>query len=402
MIRPFSAVESVLVVALAWLGALEAVSLPGCQTVAPHEKNLTNVRTAQVTVPASPFGAVYAPQKDRAFVALNSSLGVLDTSAFTPSLIHTIPLPAAYLSSSGATGIALTHDGRFVLVTAFSRALIVVDVASAVVGGPNAVVGVLSGPAAAGSTAIEVIITQDDQYAFVSQEDGSSQSGGRGAIEVFKLQRPTANGTVSGTYVGYLPLGNLVVGTSLSPDGSILYATSEMSSTSTVQGTLSIINVETLKADPSRALISNVTAGCGPVRVIASQDGREVWLAARESNHVLAFDAAKLVSAPSEALLASVQVGTSPVGLTFARNESRLLTANSNRFQYANTTTGLTVVDVDAAIRGEQAVLCQIPTGSFPREFAMSPGGSTILVSDYGSRIIGSTAVQAVDVASLP
>ena len=395
---PNLSVGQLLAGALAWIGAVRAVTVPSCQSVAPPEKNLTSVRTAEITVPAHPFGIVYAQQNDIAFVALNTSLGVLDTSVFTPRLIHEIPLPASYVSVSGGTGIALTHNGRHVLVTAFSSALIVVDAAKAATGSPEAVVGVLDGAAAAGDSAIEVTTSGHDKYAFVSQEDGSRLTSGRGTIEVFKLQRPATNGTVSGTYAGYLVLGYAVVGTALSPDGRTLYATSEAASSNTTQGTLSVIDVEKLKTDPSTALISNVAAGCGPVRVIVSRDNQVVWVTARESNALLAFNASKLVSDPNAALLASVQVGTSPVGLKFAgANERRILTANSNRFQYGNATTGLSVVEVDAAIRGEQANLGQIPTGLFPRELAISPDGTTILVTDYGSSM-----VQAVDVSTLP
>ena len=403
MISDFS-VGQLLAGALAWIGAVGAVTAPGCQTVAPLEKNLTSVRTTEITVPAPPFGVVYAQQSDIAFVALNQSLGVLNTSAFTPTLIHEIPLPAPYVSVSGAAGIGLTHNGRYVLVTASSAAVIVVDAAKAATGSPEAVVGVLTGAAAAGDSSIEVTISEYDKYAFVSQEYGSSQTSGRGTIEVFKLQRPTTNGTVSGTYVGYLVLGDAVVGTALSPDGRILYATSETASSNTTQGTLSVIDVKKLEIDPSKALISNVPAGCGPVRVIVSRNNQVVWVTARESNALLAFDASKLVSNRTTALLASVQVGTSPVGLVFSgANESRILTANSDRFAgldpsvYGNATTGLSVVNVDAAIRGEQASLGQIPTGLFPREMAVSPDGKTILVTDYGSSMI-----QAVDVSTLP
>ena len=395
---PNLSVGQLLAGAIAWIGAVGTVTVPSCQTVAPPEKNLTSVRTAKITVPPRPFGIVYAQQNHIAFVTLNTSLGVLNTSSFTPRLIHEIPLPASYVGVSGGTGIALTHNGLHVLVTASSTALIVVDAAIAATGSPYAVVGVLNGTAAAGDSAIEVTISGHDKYAFVSQEYGSPQTSGRGTIEVFKLQRPATNGTVSGTYVGYLVLGDAVVGTALSPDGRILYATSELASSNTTQGTLNVIDVERLKTDPSKALISNVAAGCGPVRVLVSRDNQVVWVTARESNALLAFNASKLVSDQNAALLASVQVGTSPVGLIFAGlDERRILTANSNRFLYRNTTTGLSVVEVDAAIRGEQANLGQIPTGSFPRELAISPNGNTILVTDYGSSMI-----QAVDVSTLP
>ncbi len=392
MIRSLS-VGPLLASALACIGAVEAVSVPGCQSVAPTERNLTSVRTAGVAVPAPPFGVVYAQQRDIAFVTLNTTLGVLNTSAFVPRLVHEIPLPA-----SGSTGIALTHSGRHVLVTASSTALIVVDAARAATGSLDAVVGVVNGTAAAGDSAIEVTVSRDDRYAFVSEEYGSRQTGGRGTIEVFELHAPAANGTVSGAYVGYLVLGESVVGTALSSDGRILYATSEAAPGNATRGTLSVLDVEKLKIEPSTALISQVAAGCGPVRVIVSRDDRIVWVTARESNALLAFDAPKLISDPSMALLVSVQVGTSPVGLRFAGvKERRILMADSNRFEYSNTTAGLSVVDVDAALSGGRAILGQVPTGAFPRELAVSEDGGTVLVSDYGSEM-----VQAVDVASLP
>ena len=367
--------------------------------MAPLQNTLSNVRTAQLNVSESPFGIVYGQQQDTAFVTLNNTLGILNTSNFPPSLARQIALPTAYTGLEGALGLSLTHSGKYVLVAA-GPGLIVIDTALATAGSPDAVVGVLNGTTGTqtpGDEAIEVTLSLNDKYAFVSQEYGSDLGVTSGNIDVFKLHKPAANGSVSGTAIGYLNLGFAVVGTALSPNGKRLYALSERISLNTTQGSISVVNVQTLKTDPSAALVSNATAGCGPVRTIVSSNGKTVWVTARESNHLLAFDAAKLVSDPNEALLASVQVGTSPVGLTFARNESRILTADSNRFGYANATTGLSVVDVQAALAGNPAVLGRIPTGLFPREFAVSPDGDIILVADFTSK-----QIQAVDVATLP
>ncbi|KAL6718640.1 hypothetical protein ACLMJK_002874 [Lecanora helva] len=410
MISKFSA-GFLVAAAFAWIDIAAAISLPNCQTIAPPQKNITTVRTTNVSVPAHPFGIVYAQQqKDTAFVALNTTLGVLDTSALIPKLIHQIPLPAPYVSINGATGITLTHNGRYILVTTFSTSLLIIDAAAAATGNPDAVVGVLIGSPAAGSSAIEVHTTLDDDHAFVSQEDGSLQIGRRGTIEVFKLQYPsssppTKNHTVTCNSIGYIPLGGLVVGTTLSPDGRYLYATSEIASNTTTEGTLSVLDVETLTTNPPDALIATANAGCSPVRVIVSSDGSTVWVTARESNHLLAFSAEKLVAertSGSNALLASVQVGTSPVGLTFTdASEKQILVANSNRFAgeegFGNATSGLSIVDVDAALRGEAgAVLGEVRSGMFPREVARAPEGGTVLVSVYGSEV-----VQGVDVGNL-
>lgn len=98
------------------------------------------------------------------------------------------------------------------------------------------------------------------------------------------------------------------------------------------------------------------------------------------------------MSKNSDPLLASVQVRTSPVSLIFINHGRHIITADSNRFLYANATSGLTVVDAEAALKSKQG-FPRIPTGLFPREFALSPNGKTLLVSDYGSDV-----VQAVNI----
>ncbi|KAK5717710.1 hypothetical protein LTR15_008549 [Elasticomyces elasticus] len=392
-----------------WTTLAKAVSVPACQATAPNSKPFTNITTAYTNVTTHPFGLAYALHDDVAFVALNDTLGVLNTSTFPPVLVHKVLLPIEYLSDSiaaknggildGSTGIVLSSDGRHLLITAFSTWLIIVDVARAVLRAPDAVVGAVNGSLIAGNSAVEVAITKDDRYAFVSQENPSPLSNAKnGTIEVFELYGLKRTGGVSGRSVGYLTLGVGPVGLALSMDGRYLYATSEgPNKATTPQGTLSTIDVETLKHDPSKALLSTVIAGCGAVRVIISGDGAILWVTVRESNHVVAFDRAKLVSCPEEALLASVQVGTSPVGLVLVRNDTRILTADSNRFRSPNTTSGISVVDVQAALRGEPADLGQISSGIFPRELAVSPDGETVLMGVYGSN-----KIQAVDVATLP
>lgn len=245
-----------------------------------------------------------------------------------------------------------------------------------------------------GTGAIGVTLSLDDSYVFVNQEYGSKATGLRGGIEVFNVSR-AQNGCVSGKYIGFAVLNYAVAGATLSSDGSKLYATSETATSNSTQGTLSILDVATLKTNPSEALLGSVDAGCQPVRVAVSHNGEQVWVTARASNKLLAFDAGKLESNASDALLASVQVGTSPVGVTFVNRGRHIITADSNRFGTPNATTGLTVVDVGAALKGKQG-FPRIATGLFPREFAVSLDGKTLLVSDYDS-----DAIQAVNVSQL-
>jgi DNA-binding beta-propeller fold protein YncE len=178
-------------------------------------------------------------------------------------------------------------------------------------------------------------------------------------------------------YVGAITLGQAVVGSALSPCGHWLYVMSEAANATKNQGTFS---VEKLKNDPASALVTSVGAGCNPVRVIVSHSGL-VWETARASNRLLAFDTSILD------IVASAETGTLSVGLAFAKGESRILTADSNRSDINGTTTGLSVVDMYAALRvlgnSSNAVLGAIPTGLFPREFALSTDGRAMLVTDY-------------------
>ncbi|GAA1931752.1 YncE family protein [Streptantibioticus ferralitis] len=382
------------------LAASASAAEPGRQTgAAPAQSQLSSVRSASLTVPAKPFGLVYARTGHVAFVALKSELGVLSTSSGTPRLVRTIPLPAASLGKEGATGVTLTHDGRELLIAAGGGA-IVVDAAKAASGAPGAVLGTVTGTA--GTSAIEVTVSPDDHYAFVSQEYGNTQTGNRGDIEVFDLHKALHSSFGPDTSIGSLTLGNAVVGTAISPNGRWLYATSEIAPGQKAKagaghGDLSIIDLATLESTPTKALLGSVPAGCDPVRVAPSPDGKTVWVTARQSNALLAFDAAKLTTDPQHAMLTSVQVGTAPVGLTFVKGSNRIITADSDRFHASGATTGLTVVDTQAALAGKPANLGRIQTGAFPREFALSPDGKTLLVSDYDSK-----QIQAIATTTLP
>ncbi|MFE3652859.1 YncE family protein [Streptomyces sp. NPDC059152] len=245
-------------------------------------------------------------------------------------------------------------------------------------------------------------VSPDDRYAFVSQEYGDADTGHRGDIEVFDLRQALRSGFDTSDVIGSLTLGQAVVGSAHSPKGRWLYATSEIApgrirTAGAKHGELSVIDLATLESTPAKALRGSVPAGCDPVRVAPSPDGKTVWVTARGSNALLAFDAAELTTDPRPAPLTTVQVGTAPVGLIFVRGGSRIITADSNRFHTPGATTGLTVVDTRTALAGKPADLGRIQTGAFPREFTLSPDGKTLLVSDHDSH-----QIQAIDTATLP
>jgi DNA-binding beta-propeller fold protein YncE len=269
----------------------------------------------------------------------------------------------------------------------------VVDAAAAIRGDPDQTAQALRPPnGASGGGAIEVALSRDNRYAFVTRENDND-------LAVFDL--------ATARFVGSVALGNSPVGIALSGDGRWLYATSQAGAPpgaapggrplAADEGTVSVIDVAKAVSDPGRAVVSVLAAGCNPVRVISSTDGTTLWVSARASNMVLGFSSAKARTDPQHALLARVQVGPAPVGLALVRNDTRLIVANSNRFSVPGSSANLSVVDTAAALGGRPAVLGVVPSGEFPRQFSLGPDGRVLLVTNYAS-----DELQAVDVTTLP
>jgi DNA-binding beta-propeller fold protein YncE len=299
-----------------------------------------------------------------------------------PVLVHTIGVPGP------TAGTALSDNGRLLLVAGGAGA-VVVSVPVAERGGRRAVLGTLVAPGGpTADRAIEVTITPDGRYAFVSLEYANR-------IAVFNLARAMAHGfSAAGVYVGSIPAQD-AVGLAVSPDGHWLYATT-VNDTSPV-GMLSVISVARAESDPASSVVARVPAGCTPVRVITSADGSVVWVTATESNALLAFSAARLQTDAARALLADVHVGQAPVGLALARAGTLIMVADSNRFAAGIPPSNVAVVNVADALHGRPALVGYLPAGRFPRDVAASGNGSLVLVANYASG-----QVEAVDAAALP
>jgi DNA-binding beta-propeller fold protein YncE len=349
-----------------------------------------------VPVSGHPFGVAVTPDGRWAFVADGGTIDVLRTgSSLTPVKLATTPVqvttaPAAALGVGSLLGETLTADGRYVLAATGGGAA-VVSVARAEQGRRDAVLGTMSDPTG-GSGAIEVAVSPDGDYAFVTQEDSLR-------VAVFNLHRALTRGFGSGDFVGTIPVGIDPVGMAISPDGRWLYVTSEVMA-QTPQGnvgTLTVVSVARADTDPAASVVATVAAGCNPVRVITSADGREVWVTARASDDLLCFSAAALRTDPGRALMAIVRVGEAPVGLMLVRNGSLVVVADSNRFGASGATSDLSVVSVAAALAGKSAAVGLITAGLFPREMALEPDGQRLLVTNFASG-----QLEAVSVPSIP
>jgi DNA-binding beta-propeller fold protein YncE len=300
-------------------------------------------------------------------------------------LLRIIALP-----STANAGIALSPDGRLLLVADGATGAVVVSVQAAESGANGAVLGTLSASGTQFGGAIEVAVSPDGRYAFVSLE-------GEHKIAVFNLTAALAHGFGRDSYVGAIPTQIAPVGLAFAPDRRWLYSTSEERNSRSQLGTLEVINVARAESDPARSVVARVSAGCNPVRVTTSANGSVVWVTARASDALLAFSATALQSDPRSALLADVAVGEAPVGLAPVRNGSLIVVADSNRFNASGQHASLAVVDVHDALAGRPALLGYLRAGSFPRDVAANPSGSAVLVANYASG-----QVESVDIADLP
>jgi DNA-binding beta-propeller fold protein YncE len=350
---------------------------PGCSSVTAGGPNLAAADPTFTNVGGAPFGV--AAVRGYAFAAnSDGSLDVLADRDSAPRLIHKIGL-----GSQSTLGMTVTPGGRYLLIASGVGA-VVVDVARAEAGDKGAVLGTLGeGSKQRFGGAIEVTTSRDGRYAFVSLED-------TGQIAVYRLAAAIADRFSKPAYVGAIPTGEAPVGLAVSPDGRWLYSTSEIGGPGRRplgrgNGSLSVISVSAAERDPSHAVTTTVNAGCQPVRVAVSPNGADVWVTARGSDELLAFSAAKLAAHPNHALLAAVRVGAAPVGVAVVDGGGRVVAADSNRFNAAGATAALTVVSSAAAFAHRPAIVGTVRAQQFPRDVALEPAGTVLLVSNFGS-----------------
>ncbi|KAH8650046.1 hypothetical protein BX600DRAFT_517264 [Xylariales sp. PMI_506] len=381
-----------------------------CATVAPPSVPL-NLDAAYLAVGDHPFGLTYLTD-DIAFACVIRSVLVLDTSSLAPTIKYNISLPSGYDigdTSPGPDsyytefhGVKLSNDKKNLYI-AVGNGAVILDVDKAIAGGNDSWVGLLSNGGIYGNCSVEVSLTPDDDYVILSQEFGSSLTNSRGAVEVYHVDK-SPSGQINGTFVGALILGYATVSQQFTPDYTKMFVTNEVASdasgaslSASTTGTISVLDVATLLTDPANALLWNVKAGCHPVRCMLGPNGKYLWVTAREANQLLGFDAETLATnATSSSLVAVAQTGTSPVSLAMVG--PFVLVADSNRFGYINTTTGVSVINSAAAfvVGSELRSYPQIPTGPFPRDFAVSPDNRTLLVAEYDGGMI-----QAINVSLL-
>ncbi len=358
-----------------------AVRPPACTARAASAPVLSQVRSQTVALGGSPFGVAVSPDGGYSFVALGNVIAVLSNNggAQAPAPIATVPAPGAAKSE------AITGNGQYLLAVAGSGAYVISVATAEDGGGPGAVLGTLAGPP--GNPANEVSVSPDGRFAFITfQNDG--------AVAVFDLAEAAAGGFGRAGYKGLISLGpgSEPQGMAASPDGRWLYVTGESQ-----DGRLYVIGMRRAETDPRHAVQSSAAAGCAPARVIVSADGADVWVTDRDSNALVAFSAAKLLTDPAQSLIARVRMGQTPIGLSFVDGGKAIMVADANTRGVPGAG-NLALVSTELALRASSGALRGfITSGRVPRELALEPGGHTLLSTDNGSG-----QLQAIDTGSLP
>jgi hypothetical protein len=180
---------------------------------------------------------------------------------------------------------------------------------------------------------VGIAFSPDGRYAYVSNEAANPTDPG---------YNPTACNTPTG------------IGTGTTPGPA---------------GTLTVIDLRKAERDPAQSVLASVYAGCSPVRVVLSEDGRVAWVTARAEDNVLAFSTGRLLSDPSHARLSTTPVGVAPVGIQLLDHDRLIAVADSNRF-----TTGqagsVSILDYRKALHGAgaSATVGTFASGDFPRQ----------------------------------
>ncbi len=350
--------------------------------------------TVKITVPGHPFEAIASADGCWVFASLlsdtptasanNGSIAVFRSTGAALTLERVVPLSPGF-----AAGMALSHDGAL-LIVADDHFVKFLDARRLVDGTQGALLGSIRDAVAPGS--VYLAISDDDRTLFVSDEEVS-------AVTVIDLQTARQTGFHQNAIIGRISTGRAPVGLAFSRDGRHLFITSEVwpglagwpstcgprPGASTVEeGAIEIVDVARARLRPIEAVVGRTPAGCSPVRAVLSADGSRLYVSARGSNAVLVFDAERLVRDPAGALLATVPVGTAPVGLEVMDHGHRIVVANSNRFGGSGGQ-DLTVLDASKVDQGRAAVMGSIRVGEFPRELHAVPDGQALLVTDYGS-----------------
>ena len=442
-----------------WMGIALLVAGTAAQINAQAQPSGCNTPLASpsvtIALPGSPFAVKPTADGCWVFVSVsgaNGGIAVLKRQNGRVDMVRVVPVTPA------PAGMVLTHDGKL-LIAAATTSAVVLDAGRMIAGTESPVLGTFSGAERNFLGSVYANVTADDKLLFVSQESAQSITVinlERARANGFKSDAIIGNVPVGGapialtfsadgkwlytTSEGASPAWNwpkacklegppqtpeqivtrradaerrlpalLAQQAAASEQGAaqlqeqidLLKALASGASTSPLvnpEGAVIVVDVSRAATDPSNAVAGRIPAGCSPVRMAISPDGRRIYVTARNSNAVGVFDTAKLLSDPDHSRVGTAPVGEAPVPVTVIDGGKKVVAGNSNRFAVGSAPQTLSILDAaKMEQKSENAALGTIVSGAFPRELSVSTDGHTLFLTNAGS-----SSLQVIDIDNLP
>lgn len=288
-------------------------------------------------------------------------------------------------------GMVLTADESVAAVAGGSR-IYFVDIGELLAGQTGAILGVAEYDKGAGT--VSLALSRDERVLFTSDEEA-------GTVTLIDFAAARASRFATAPVLGRIPVDWAPTILKMTADGKhvllpveavrrqfkppILCAGHPGGEAVNPVGAILSIQVAQASALPARLAPSRSYAGCSPVRMELSQDGRTAFVTNREENLLRVMDVSKILHGEPDAVVAKVPVGPAPIGVALVDNDRLALVSNSNRWASEQTPQTVVVFDIAGDHRRKPVVLGKIPVGVFPRDLAVSRDGQTVIVSNFGS-----------------
>jgi YVTN family beta-propeller protein len=247
---------------------------------------------ARIALHGDAVGLATTPDGSRLYVALaQPAVEVINTE--TNAAIAEIGIPGSGIFADPA-GVVITRDGRFVYVENVGS-----NSVSVIATSDNAVIATIP----VGANPFTMGITPDGAHIYVA----NTGTDGSGSVSVISTFSNTVVSSIDLGSAGFCPYGATV-----SPDGSLVYITTEDPFNS---GTASLTAINTVtNTVASRTGIGNITCVLGglPRDLAISPDGTVAYISNGSSSSI------SVINLPSGSLVSTIPLGGSPIFVTFA------------------------------------------------------------------------------------
>jgi hypothetical protein len=401
---------------LAVASILGASDPSSAQTIKPVQQ--------QIPLPGPPFAAVTTLDGRYVFVSMAAPTNAIAVIRQK----KTFATPVQMIATCGpAFGLAMSKSGRYLLVAVQagsscpSGGVQFIDVRKAIAGDPSAAMGTVP----TDPTAIEVELSVDNKLVFVANEFSAGQSmcDNPDTVSVIDFQEALSSGQGASSVIGTIPVDCAPVGLAVSGNGRYLYVTNEtalptrsfydpnaceipdkpqecpVKTHKGPAGTLTVVDVHEARSNPAGSVVADIPAGCSPTRVMLTNNDKVAWVSAREENNLLAFNARDILANASHALLSTTPVGIAPDGAHPFFHKRLIAVANSNRNDSCPGAHGtVSILNFATALKsgGGAATVGTFDAGVFPRQWGLSPNGSFLYLTEFGSDILAIFPVRSI------